>query len=333
MMKKVIVLFISLFISQRASAQSLVDTPLIVTSLSMNLAGDVDSVTELTLAVKVLEVGATLQSKGDSGSKVITVPDTSFSILEERAWKFDDKGRMLSQVHNKPDKRKGDLEEVDAEILNYRNGKVQYVLKRKDGSLSDSAAYVYRGRDKDLSMQEMYDGKGKYTGRIQYFQNKEGRLSTISHKNAGLELVKMIKYWYDEKGTVTSATHHDKDQKLVLTQKFDVSTDSAGNLHTMIFDYAKIDTCTGMKSYLLNDAGNHLEDVTQDEKGNVLYISTAKFNDYNHVIHQTVFTDVKKVVTCTYEYDAQKNWTLKRVYHNGIPQFFVRRTIIYKSNS
>ncbi len=333
MMKKVIVLFISLFISRWAIAQSLVDTPQIVTSLSMNLAGEVDSVTELTLAVKILEVGATLQVKGDSGAKVITVPDTSFSIVEEMAWKFDDKGRLLSEVHNRPDKRKGDLEEVDAVLYSYKNNKVQYVLRRKDGSLSDSAAYVYNGKDKKLSMQELYDNKRKYTGRIQYFQNKEGRLSTISHKNADLELIKMAKYWYDTEGILMSATHHDKDQKLILMQKFDVSTDSAGNLHTMIFDYAKPDTCTGMKSYLLNDAGNHLEDVTQDERGNVLYISTAKFNDYNHIVEQTIFTDVKKVITCTYEYDDYKNWTLKRIYHNGVPQFFVRRTIIYKSNS
>lgn len=332
-MKKVIVLFISLFISHWAYAQSLVDTPQIATCLSMNLAGDIDSVAELRLAVKVLEVGATLQVSSDSGSKVVTVPDTSFSIIGESAWKFDDKGRLLSEVHRNTDNRKRELLEDTSILYGYQKDRLESVVIKKEGSVADSAAYVYRGSDKDLAMQELYDSKGKYRGRIQYFRNREGRLSTVSHKNAGLELIKMTKYWYDEKGQIASITHHDNFQKLVLTQKLDVSTDSAGNIHTMIFDYAKPDTCTGMQSYLVNDAGKHLEDVTQDERGNVLYISTAKFNDYNHMVEQTIFTDVKKVVTCTYEYDAQKNWTLKRVYYDGIPQYFVRRTIIYKSNS
>ena len=71
---------------QSLAAQSLVDTPLITTSLSMNLAGKIDSITEWTLSVKVLEVGAALRVNSDSGNTVITVPDTSFTILEERAW-------------------------------------------------------------------------------------------------------------------------------------------------------------------------------------------------------------------------------------------------------
>lgn len=333
MMKKVIVLFISLFISRWANAQSLVDTPQIATSLTMNLAGDIDSVAELVLAVKVLEVGATLQVNNDSGTKVVTVPDTSLTIIRENAWKFDGKGRLLSEVHRNASNRKGELLEDTAILYNYRNNRLENIVTLKQGRLADSAAYVYRGKDKDLSMQELYDAKGKYRGRIQYFRNRDGQLSTVSHKNAGLELVKMTKYWYDDKAQMTSVTHHDNFQKLVLTQKLDVSTDSVGNIHTMIFDYAKPDTCTGMQSYLVNDAGKHLEDVIQDERGNVLYISTAKFNDYNHMVEQTIFTDLKKVITCTYEYDEQKNWTMKRIYHDGIPQFFVRRTIIYKSNS
>jgi hypothetical protein len=328
-MRRILFLLIASVIAFGATAQSLVDTPRIVTSLSMDIAGNVDSVTELTLGVKILEVGASLQVKGDSGHKIITIPDTSFIIKEERAWKFDEKGRLLSEVFRNTDNRKNELEEVTASVYNYKKQSIASVINRKEGSSTDSAAYVYAAGK--LSMQELYDARGKYKGRIQYFQNKEKLLSTISEKNADLELKKMRKYWYDADKNLTSITYHDNVQKLVLTQKVTIEDDSAGNKHVMIFDYARQDTCTGMHSYLLNDAGGHMEDVTQDEKGNVLYISTAKFNDNNHMTEQVIFTDVKVVMTYTYEYDSHKNWTLKRIYRNGVPEMFVRRTIIYRN--
>lgn len=326
-MKRSLFLFIALLLTIGVSAQSLVDTPKIITSLSMDIVGKVDSVTELTLGVKVLEVSAALQVNTDSGRKIITVPDTAFTIQEEKAWKFDEKGRLLSSIERKASGRKKELEDVATTTYAYNKDKVAYVVNSKEGKVVDSAVYKYSlGR---ISMQELYDPKGKYTGRIQYFQNKEKLLSTISDKDDELELKGMRKYWYDTDKNLTSITYHDNVQKLILTQKVTIEDDSAGNQHVMIFDYAKPDTCTGMHSYLLNDAGGHLEDVTQDERGNVLYISTAKFNENNHMIEQVIFTDVKVVMTYTYEYDRYKNWTLKRIYRNGVPVTFVRRTIIY----
>lgn len=327
-MKRILFLVIALTITLNVSAQSLVDTPRIITSLSMDLVGNVDSFTELTLGVKVLEVGASLKVNGDSGTRVITVPDTSFAIQEERAWKFDEKGRLLSRIDRKVSGRKNELADVAATIFAYNKGRVDYAVNRDAGSIVDSAAYKYSAGK--LSMLELYDAKGRFAGRTQFFQNKEKLLSTISYKDEKLVLKNMRKYWYDADKNLTSITHHDKDQRLILTQKITIEDDSAGNRHVMIFDYAKPDTCTGMNSYVLNDAGGHLEDVTQDERGNVLYISTAKFNENGHMIEQVIFTDVKVIMTYGYEYDVHKNWTLKRIYRNGVPETFIRRTIIYR---
>lgn len=328
MMKKLALILVFLFMQQLLAAQSLVDTPRITTATSMNLAGKIDSVAESTLAVKILDVGSSLHINSDSGSTIITVPDTSYAILEERAWKFDKEGRLLSEIFRSADNRRGELQELDAHLYAYKKGNIYYVLTRRDGAKIDSSAYIYsQGK---ISMIEHYDGKHKYAGRKQFFQNKDRVLSTISNKNADLELIDMTKLWYSENGELREATFHDQNQRWVLTKKYEADTDSAGHKHVKIFEFAKPDTCTGMVSYLLDDAGNHLEDVSQDDRGMVTSYSTSVFNDYNHCTSQVIFTGAKLQVTITYRYDEHQNWIMKRIYHDGQPATFVRRTIYYR---
>ena len=322
-------ILIFLLLQQSLAAQSLVDTPLITTSLSMNLAGKIDSITEWTLSVKVLEVGAALRVNSDSGNTVITVPDTSFTILEERAWKFDKQGRLSSRILRSTENKQGELKEAEADFLRYKNNRLLNTLSRKDGELVDSSLYIYAGGK--ISRIEHYDDKRKYNGRKQFFQNKDRVLSTISNKNAALELIDMTKLWYDEKKELKEVTFHDENQRWLKTHKLEFGSDSAGNKHVKIFEFAKPDTCTGMVSYLLNDAGNHLEDVNQDERGMVTSFKTSVFNDYNHCVGQTVFKGEKTEFTSTYQYDKHKNWTYRRIYRNGEPYLHIRRTIIYRN--
>ena len=330
MIRTTILILFFLLTGFSLEAQSLVDTPIITTSLSMNMADEVDSIAELTLDVKVLEVGSALQVSSDTGVKVITVPDTSMSILEERAWKFDKKGRLVSWFLRSTDNRKKELQPSESVITRYDGDRIAEVLSYKEGELEDSTVYQYRFGH--ITKLEHYNGKGKYTGRKQYFLNRDNNyLSTISNKNEGLVLIDMTKYWYDAKGELLETTFHDNFQRLVLTRKFEYGTDSAGRKHTKIFDFAKPDTCTGMTSYLQDMMGNHLEDVVQDDRGMVLSYSTAKYNDYNHCVSRTVFTTTKVEEQITYEYDEHKNWTMKRIYRNGEPYRFVRRSIFYRN--
>ena len=329
MIKRLSFILIFLLLQQSLAAQSLVDTPLITTSLSMNLAGKIDSITEWTLSVKVLEVGAALRVNSDSGNTVITVPDTSFTILEERAWKFDKQGRLSSRILRSTENKQGELKEAEADFLRYKNNRLLNTLSRKDGELVDSSLYIYAGGK--ISRIEHYDDKRKYNGRKQFFQNKDRVLSTISNKNAALELIDMTKLWYDEKKELKEVTFHDENQRWLKTHKLEFGSDSAGNKHVKIFEFAKPDTCTGMVSYLLNDAGNHLEDVNQDERGMVTSFKTSVFNDYNHCVGQTVFKVEKTEFTSTYQYDKNKNWTYRRIYRNGEPYLHIRRTIIYRN--
>jgi hypothetical protein len=326
-MKQSALIFILFFWGQRAFGQSPVDTPQIATTASMNLAGNVDSIAELTLDVQVALVDATLQVNADSGNKIITVPDTLLTVKEERAWKFDEKGRLLNEVLRKAQKRL-ELEEVQWRGYEYKKGKIAREVVREETKLSDSIVYKYAGGK--LSMMEKYDGRGRYTGRTQFFQNKEKLLSTISHKNADLELIDMTKLWYSPGGELTSITLHDENQRLITTKKYEVNKDSLDRLHVMIFDYAKPDTCTGMVSYVLDDAGNHVEDVVQDEKGNVKYYSTVTCNDKSHPAEAVIFTDRKQVINYKYDYDDQQNWILKRIFIDGEPKTFVKRTIFYR---
>jgi hypothetical protein len=227
------------------------------------------------------------------------------------------------------DNKSAALKDVSTIRYNYIKGHIEYVIGTKDGQLSDSVAYKYSGRR--LSMLEQYDGKQRYTGRVQFFANKDKMLSTISYKDKDLELIKMTKHWYDPEKTLLSTTYHDNTQRLLLTKKYEADTDSAGRKHVKIFDYAKPDTCTGMTSYLLDDAGNHLEDVTQDERGNVSYYSTNVHNEYGHITEQVTFTERKVKLSYTYEYDEHKNWVIKRIYTDGVPTTFVRRTLFYRN--
>lgn len=294
----------------------------------MNLAGKVDSITEFVMDVKVLETGAAVKVKDDTGIRIITIPDTSFSLLEQKAWKFDKQGRLLSESTSTWEDKRAELKEGIATLYTYKKGRINYVISRIDGGITDSAVYVYAGNH--LSMVEVYDGKGKYKGRVQYFRNKEKVLTTISNKNSKLELLDMTKLRYDENLELVETSLHDNNQRIILTKKYETNTDSDGRKHVMIFEYAKPDTCTGMQSYLLDEMGNHLEDVTQDAKGNVSYISTAVFNENSHITEQTVFTREKLNIWNTYEYDSNRNWIMKRIYHNGKPYRFVRRTYVYR---
>ncbi|MBL7720041.1 MAG: hypothetical protein JNL72_14485 [Flavipsychrobacter sp.] len=322
MIRKITAFLFCLIIWMDAAAQSLVDTPVHITSLSINLAGKVDSVTEFVMEPSVLEVA----SNQGVGSDTAYRPDTALQLVEQRALKYDEDGNLLMDVTALWDSRKTQLQEVTATRYAYHKGKVAYCINRKDGSIADSTVYVYTaGR---LSMCELYDEKGRYKGRRQFFTNREKILSTISNKDARLELVDMTRLKYNEDRELVEATYHDKDQRLVMTKKYEVDIDSAGHKHVMIFEYAKPDTCTGMESYLLDDMGNHLEDVTQDARGNVLRLTKAAFNEYGHLVTKTSF--MKDLdIACYYEYDDHKNWTMKRIYHNGQPYRFVRRVISY----
>src|ERR1043165_5914474 len=329
MKKGALFLFLSLFFIGSVSAQSFIDTPRIETNALMNIAGKVDSVTELTLAMRVMEVGAGLQKTVNEGNKVITVPDTSLILLEERILKFNGNGALTEQRTSKTNGKTSELKDPHIISYQYKKGKLINKVNYEYGGLADSVVYTYKeGR---LWMQDTYNSKKKLAGRIQFGLNPDNKLLTISNKNAENALVNMTRLRYNEQYELVETTLHDNTMKLISTRTFVTEHDTAGRRHVMIFDFAKPDTATGMGSYLLDDNDNHLEDVVQDEQKRVVSYSTSSYDTLNNVVEQTIFTTEKLNVTYSYVYDALGNWMEKRVYHNGSPYQMIRRTIYYRS--
>ena len=327
MKKGAIFLLLFYFFITKASAQSFVDTPEIVTSVSMNIAGKVDSIAELTLAMSAMESGAGLQKTVTSGDSVITVPDTSLLLLEERTLKFNEDGALTEERTGKTNGKTVELKDFTTTTYQYKKGRLIAKVNYRDKALIDSAVYIYqKGR---LWKQDIYDNKKKRSGRILYALNPDNKLLTISNKNAQNALVNMTRIKYNENYELVETALHDNTMRLVSTRTYVVERDTADRRHVMIFDFAKPDTATGMVSYLLDDNDNHLEDVVQDEQKNVTYYSTAHYDSLNNLTSQTVFTTEKLQIACKYVYDSNGNWIEKRIYHNDAPHRMMKRTIYY----
>lgn len=197
-----------------------------------------------------------------------------------------------------------------------------------DGILFEKIEYLYDDLGNRIETRILERGRlPGFEKKIEFSYQNERLIEEIEYSATGVLIGKKI-YQFDEKGNVIKEIRsHPNGRSNEIVFKYDIQ----GNKIDQKTFYPSGEISLPWLVFKYDNKGNKIEDIYLNRDKSSSRKDIYTYDDKNNINEIKIFynNQLEKKINNSFKYDETGNWVKKVVFENNIPQYIVKREIIY----